>query len=73
MDLPAEVLVHNAILGMKGKEATLLQVHVAGFYELSCHFGDKLHRVYLPVADTALIARSPEEVAEAGPPEDLEY
>lgn len=72
MDVPVEVLVHNAILGMKGKEATLLQVHPEGFYELSCHFGDKLHRVYLPVMETALIARAPEELSSAGPVDDIE-
>jgi hypothetical protein len=72
MDLPAEVLVHNTILGMKGKDATLLQVHPEGFYELTCYFGDTPHRVYLPVRGTAIIATAREELAEAGEVDNLE-
>lgn len=72
MDVPAEVLIHNAMLGMKGKEATLLQVHPEGFYELSCRFGEKMHRLYLPVSETALINRSPEEEPTADAVDNIE-
>lgn len=72
MDLPAEVLIHNALLGMKGKEATLLQIHPEGYYELNCHFGEKLHRMYLPISDTALIYRFPEDLTDSSTVDDIE-
>ena len=67
MDLPAEVRVHNSLVGMKGTRATLLTVS-NGYYELKARFGDRLHRVLLPIAGTAVISQDEEEEYEA--PED---
>jgi hypothetical protein len=61
MELPAEVLIHNPALGMKGSPGTLLRVSPDGYYEANVRFGDRVHRVLLPIADTALIAAAPEE------------
>lgn len=60
MEVPAEVLIHNELVGMKGTRGTLLQVSPQGFYELNCRFGEKIHRVFLPVEGTVLISREPE-------------
>lgn len=65
MDLPAEVLIHSTLLGMKGKEGTLLQIHEGGYYEVTCRFGERTHRLLLPIADTALIAQAEEDLREA--------
>lgn len=61
MELPAEVLIHSALLGLKGARGTLLNTSDDGYYEVNCAFGEKVHRVLLPVAETVLIAREPEE------------
>jgi hypothetical protein len=68
MELPAEVLIHNEQLGMKGAPGNLIAISDYGYYELNCTFGEKVHRVLLPVGGTALIAREPE----APPVEGLE-
>lgn len=60
MELPAEVLIHNELLGMKGSRGMLLQVSSHGYYELNCRFGEKSHRVLLPISSTILIHREPE-------------
>lgn len=65
MELPAEVLIHNSVLGMKGSPGTLLQVSPHGFYEANVRFGDRVHRVLLPIESTALIAAEPEEAVAA--------
>ena len=61
MELPAQVLIHNQLLGLKGARGVLLQVSSDGFYELNCSFGENTHRVRLPIQSTALIAAEPEE------------
>ncbi len=61
MELPAEVLIHSPQLGMKGSKGTLLQISKDGYYACNCNFGDKVHRVLLPIQDTVIIARDPEE------------
>ena len=66
MELPAEVMVHNEQLGMKGTRATLVRVADGGYYELNVKFGERVHRVFLPIAATAVIAREPEPVAGPG-------
>ncbi len=66
MELPAEVLIHSPALGMKGSPGTLLQVSPHGYYEANVRFGDRVHRVLLPIAETALIAASPEEAIGGG-------
>jgi hypothetical protein len=66
MELPSEVLIHNETVGLKGSRGTLLQVSPLGYYEANVQFGDRLHRVLLPIARTALIQQRPEETPEAG-------
>lgn len=66
MEMPAEVMVHNEQLGMKGTRAVLLQVHPDGYYELNVRFGERVHRVMLPIGATAVIAKEPEPVAGPG-------
>ncbi len=66
MELPAEVLIHNEQLGMKGTRGKLIAVSADGYYELNCSFGEKVHRVLLPIRSTALISREPEEPPVAG-------
>lgn len=61
MELPTEVLIHNSQLGMKGAPGNLIAISDVGYYEVNCAFGDKTHRVLLPIGSTALIARQPEE------------
>ena len=61
MELPAEILIHNALLGMKGSKGTLLHMSELGFYEVNCQFGEKVHRILLPISETAIILREPEE------------
>ncbi|MFQ5349646.1 MAG: hypothetical protein ACE5EG_04285 [Thermoanaerobaculia bacterium] len=61
MELPAEVLIHNSLLGMKGAPGKLIAVSQHGYYEVNCAFGEKTHRVLLPIDATALISREAEE------------
>lgn len=63
MELPAEVQIYNQYLG-KDKQGTLLTVHPEGIYEVNLRFGERLHRVLLPVDSTVLIFRQPEEVVD---------
>jgi hypothetical protein len=61
MELPAEVMIHNEMVGMKGNPGVLL--HIArGYYEANCKFGEKTHRVMLPIGGTVLISATPEAV-----------
>lgn len=60
MELPADVLIHNEQLGMKGSRGRLIAVSGEGYYEVNCAFGEKIHRVLLPIRSTVLIAREPE-------------
>ena len=62
MELPAEVLIHNELLGIKGGKGTLLQVTSDGFYEVNCTFGERVHRTLFPIQGTVLIQRQPEEL-----------
>ncbi len=62
MEVPAEVLIHNETVGMKGSQGRLLQISADGYYEVNVKFGDRLHRVLLPIARTVLISRDAEEV-----------
>ncbi len=65
MELPAEVLIHNDQLGLKGAKARLLTIAREGYYELNLHFGDRVHRVLLPVRSTVVILSEPEPDYEA--------
>lgn len=66
MEVPAEVLIHNELVGMKGSRGRLLQVSPHGYYEANVKFGDRLHRVLLPVTSTVIIWAQPEETVEGG-------
>jgi hypothetical protein len=66
MELPSEVLIHNSLLGMKGAPGRLIAISENGYYEVNCSFGDKIHRVLLPIGSSALISRQPEEPPVAG-------
>ena len=61
MDLPAEVQIHNPILGLKGGKGTLVAVSAHGFYEVNLVFGGNSHRVLLPIPETVIIFRQPEQ------------
>lgn len=61
MELPSEVLIHCPVLGLKGAQGVLLRISEHGYYEANVSFGDRLHRVLLPVEGTAIIQREPEE------------
>jgi hypothetical protein len=61
MELPAEVLIHNSQLGLKGASGVLLEIRSEGYYEVNCRFGEKVHRVLLPMQETVLIARQEEQ------------
>ncbi|HLF57635.1 MAG TPA: hypothetical protein VI942_12380 [Thermoanaerobaculia bacterium] len=63
METPAEVLVHNDLLGIKGTKGRLLGVSASGYYEVNLQFGDRRHRTLLPVARTVIIASDAEEGA----------
>ncbi len=60
MDLPAKVLIHNELLGAKGTKGELVKIS-EGFYEVKLKFGERLHRVFLPISQTVIISRVPEE------------
>ncbi len=66
MDLPAEVRIHNELLGIKGGKGTLVAVSPDGYYEAKCAFGGKNHRVLFPVQNTVIIFREPEPEFEPG-------
>ena len=61
MELPAEVLVHDQLLGLKGARGTMLRISSEGYYEVNLLFGERFHRVLLPIASTAIIQQAPEE------------
>ena len=61
MEVPTKVLVHNELVGMKGTRGQLLAIHER-FYEVICRFGDKQHRILLPMQSTVLIQSDPEPV-----------
>jgi len=61
MELPAEVLIHNEQLGIKGGKGTLLKVNPEGYYEVNCTFGERTHRTLFPIQGTVLIYRQPED------------
>ena len=65
MDLPVEVLIHNPTVGLKGTRGTLLSVSEIGFFEVRCELGSRIHRILLPVGQTALIFAEADESPEA--------
>ncbi len=66
MDLPAKILIHNELLGIKGGKGTLVAVSPHGYYEAKCGFGGKTHRVLFPIQNTVIIFREPEQEFEPG-------
>jgi hypothetical protein len=66
MELPAEVMIHNELVG-KSKEGTLLTISPQGYYEVNIRLGgERLHRVLLPIASTVVISQQAEEVVGEG-------
>lgn len=65
MEQPTDILIHNALLGVKGARGTLLAISPHGYYEVNMKFGDRLHRVLLPIETTVVIAQEAEEEAAA--------
>ncbi|MEE2776430.1 MAG: hypothetical protein VYE73_06660 [Acidobacteriota bacterium] len=61
MDVPSEVLIHNSTIGMKGEEATLLNIN-DGYYEVNVTFGSAIHRLLLPISQTVMISKDEEEI-----------
>ena len=68
MELPTEVMVHNELVGFKGNKGVLLRIASEGFYELNVAFGERIHRVMLPIGSTVLIGAE----AETAVPADFE-
>lgn len=60
MDLPADVQIHNELVGLKSGKGSLVAVRDQGFYEVNLTFGQKTHRVLLPIQNTVIIFRHPE-------------
>ena len=63
MELPIAVMIHNELLGLKGASGSLMQINPDGFYVVTTSFGDKVHKVLLPIVQTVLILEEPEEIA----------
>ena len=63
MELPANVLIHNPQLGLKGQEGRLYLIG-NDYYEVEYAFGGNNHRVLLPIAETALIFSDPVDVVD---------
>ncbi len=61
MELPAEVVIHNTQLGMKGGHGRLLRICDEGYYEVIIALGENQHRALLPVSGTVLIVQQAEE------------
>ncbi len=66
MDLPAEIRIHNELLGIKGGKGTLVAISPHGFYEAKCAFGGKSRRVLFAIKSTVIIFREPEPEFEPG-------
>lgn len=60
MELPISVLVHNQVMGLKGSAGNLLSISPNGYYEINLKFGDKMHRVLLPISETVIISQEAE-------------
>lgn len=61
MELPAEVLIHNELLNIKGARGILLHVNADGYYEMNLTFGERVHRTLLPIQGTVVISPQPED------------
>ena len=61
MDLPAEVQISNEVLGVKNNRAVLVAISDHGFYEVRLTFNERQHKVLLPIAQTSVIFRHPEQ------------
>ena len=60
MEVPRQVMIHNETLGLKGAPGMLVRIAGEGYYEINLRFGDKIHRVLLPIHATAVISADPE-------------
>jgi hypothetical protein len=61
MELPADVKIHNELLGMKGRDGRLIAVQPEGYYEILATLGEREHRLLLPIGSTILIASDAEQ------------
>ncbi len=66
MELPVAVLIHNEVLGIKGTRGDLLNISPQGYYEVNLKFGEKIHRVLLPIALTVIIGHEPQDTHYGG-------
>ncbi|MEM6702654.1 MAG: hypothetical protein AAF690_08130, partial [Acidobacteriota bacterium] len=51
-------------LNLKGTRADLIRISDEGYYEMNVPFGEKTHRVLLPIQETVVIQLEPEETGE---------
>lgn len=65
MEVPRQVMIHNETLGLKGAAGTLIRIASEGYYEVNLRFGEKTHRVLLPIQATALISAEAEVAGES--------
>ena len=59
MEIPAKVMIHNQVLGVKGQAGTLVSVDEGGFYEVHMPLGGASHKILFPIAETVLIFAEP--------------
>ncbi len=64
MEVPSAVLVHNPTLNLKGTKAALIRISDEGYYEMNVPFGEKTHRVLLPISETVVIQLVAEDLGE---------
>ena len=64
MEVPSAVLVHNPTLNLKGTKADLIRISDEGYFEMNVPFGEKTHRVLLPISETVIIQLEPEATDE---------
>lgn len=65
MEIPAKVMIHNTILGVKGQAGRLIAVNDAGYYEVHLKLGAAEHTVLLPIGETVLICQDPNPAIDA--------
>ena len=66
MQLPADVSLYCPLVDAKGTAARLVAVLPEGYYHLEITVKGARHAVYVPVAQSALLAKEPEPEREPG-------
>jgi hypothetical protein len=59
MDIPLKVYVTSPVAELKKVPGTLIAVSALGYYEVHIAFGANTHSVFLPIAETTLLAQEP--------------